>query len=741
MKLFSESFWGDVHKRSRGQAIRAEDDVQAMSVDAFFAHLEEKYKDKIYWMDKDHYTEGYDKDIVVDVRRGISIYGNYKNDELQRIVLVFSFKSTLGKTKYVQQRLESDKFETTDIPGGYDRFCVTYKHGVLNNHTYVDLIEFLLDIHINESFWGDVHKRSRGDEIRKEDDINNLNAEEFVDYLENRYEVTVDPDFFRIGVWYLGGASEGIANISIPIEKNDHNETPNLSNRMLMIRKDVQKDEFEIKPNKYIFRLYPNELKKTFGDDFDIDASDFKLTPYSGKITNQVCVDVLDKLLGMVERPILIKKVTESFWGDVHKRSRGDAVRKEDEMSDDDLNALDDFIFGFATRVVWDGVRVSLTNFLKYIDENPEALDCDIDRVKNYVEDNWHKSICDDVEAAIEQEYREKEQDMNESFWGDVHKRSIGDSMRKEDEVLSEDELNQIDQYITDYGNEVVLGWGRGSDACNLDEFINYLKTDRKVTDRILKYVKDNWFGEICDDVEGSIEQAQLEYNQDMYESFWGDVHKRSIGDSMRKEDEVLSDMEINSLNEFTLMYCRRERAHYIQNHIVPPPPSKRKENDYEGLIKYIEDRRDENLFTNVGDYEKIIEYIKKNWDKLDMDTYIKKWICSPDVMKGTKLVECDGVPGGLTPADVGGMGPAYFPGPNGEPGSGDLPSPTGIVYKQVAPFDTFIKMRRPKKNKKKKFRKEDEPCVHSPNAKVYDYVDDFRDYVDRTYNNMDRRK
>ena len=209
----------------------------------------------------------------------------------------------------------------------------------------------------------------------------------------------------------------------------------------------------------------------------------------------------------------------------------------------------------------------------------------------------------------------------------------------------------------------------------------------------------------------------------------------------MRKEDEVLSDMEINSLNEFTLMYCRRERAHYIQNHIVPPPPSKRKENDYEGLIKYIEDRRDENLFTNVGDYEKIIKYIKKNWDKLDMDKYIKKYIFSPDMMKDKKIVECDGVPGGLTTADVGGMGPAYFPGPNGEPGSGDLPSPTGIVYKQVAPFDTFIKMRRPKKNKKKKFRKEDEPCVHSPNAKVYDYVDDFRDYVDRTYNNMDRRK
>ena len=162
--------------------------------------------------------------------------------------------------------------------------------------------------YIGESVWGDIRRRGLGSEVKEEDDVNNLDAEGFVNYLEDRYEVNVDPEFFQIGCWYLGGHSEGIANISIPIEKNDHNETPNLSNRMLMIRKDVQKDEFEIRPNKYVFRLYPNELKKTFGDDFDIDARDFKLIPYSGKITNQVCVDVIDKLLGMVERPILIKK-------------------------------------------------------------------------------------------------------------------------------------------------------------------------------------------------------------------------------------------------------------------------------------------------------------------------------------------------------------------------------------------------------------------------------------------------
>ena len=97
-------------------------------------------------------------------------------------------------------------------------------------------------------------------------------------------------------------------------------------------------------------------------------------------------------------------------------------------------------------------------------------------------------------------------------------------------------------------------------------------------------------------------------------ESRWTDMQKRSSGEEIREEDKVLSDMEINSLNQFTLMYCREERAHYIQNHIVPPPPSRRKENDYEGLIKYIEDRRDENMFTNVGDYNKIIRFIKKKF-------------------------------------------------------------------------------------------------------------------------------
>jgi len=52
-------------------------------------------------------------------------------------------------------------------------------------------------------------------------------------------------------------------------------------------------------------------LRKTFEDKYELDYSpggEGKIIPKTGKITNQVCIDVLDKLLGMVENPILRKK-------------------------------------------------------------------------------------------------------------------------------------------------------------------------------------------------------------------------------------------------------------------------------------------------------------------------------------------------------------------------------------------------------------------------------------------------
>lgn len=105
---------------------------------------------------------------------------------------------------------------------------------------------------------------------------------------------------------------------------------------------------------------------------------------------------------------------------------------------------------------------------------------------------------------------------------------------------------------------------------------------------------------------------------------------------------------------------------------------------------------------------------------------------------KNDKITEeCEGgVPNGITPDCVSGMGPIRFPGEGGiEKGSGDLPLPSGRVYKQIQPFDSFIKHR--KKKRKKNPVKEISPdspyYKHSPNPPVYKYVYDFKEYCRKT--------
>ena len=451
-----------------------------------------------------------------------------------------------------------------------------------DNLEYIEQVEIYQDYmkKTNESIWSDMQDRSAGDTVRKEDERHKILERLLATYIKlfaescyyhDEYAYSSYPDFIS----YI----------------KDFRNNPRIE---------------EVCPNDSYFDDLLDYVNRETWDNQIFDT----IVEISQRIVHgehRITDDVIEELRK--------HNVNESIWSDMQDRSSGDVVRKEDEMTQDDLNAVDDFIFGFATRVVWDGMRVSLSNFLKYIDENPESLDCDIKRVKKYVEDNWHKDICDDVEAAIEQEEKERE--------------------------------------------------------------------------------------------------------QVMYESIWSDMQDRSAGETVRKEDEM---------NDYDFLMLRKTAKMFRNSYAY-------RGNTCDNFIKYIKRRKEEHFWTSVSDetYDKVIRFVQKNWgDCTGIQEFMDKYL--------SNINECDGVPGGLTPADVGGMGPAYFPGPNGEPGSGDLPSPTGIVYKQVAPFDSFIKIRK-QKRKKKKFRKEDEPCVHSENPPIYSHVDDFRDYVDRTYDNIDKKK
>lgn len=155
---------------------------------------------------------------------------------------------------------------------------------------------------LSESIWSDIQDRSAGETVRKEDDINHLDIDEFIEYLKKSYKVCTHD---RIIGFYTENHK---CKISIPIEMNDYNETPNMGNRILSIIIDLEHSgEISIMPNMYVFRLYPREIQKTFGDKYIINTSARTLTPKDKIVDNSVIVDVIDKLLGMVENPILKK--------------------------------------------------------------------------------------------------------------------------------------------------------------------------------------------------------------------------------------------------------------------------------------------------------------------------------------------------------------------------------------------------------------------------------------------------
>ena len=333
-----------------------------------------------------------------------------------------------------------------------------------------------------------------------------------------------------------------------------------------------------------------------------------------------------------------------------------------------------------------------------------------IDFILNITEPTKYP-IPDDVPMHI----IDNKKKVYESIWSDMEDRSIGDDKRVEDIVVLEDKYaDKFESCVKRFVEDIVYYEKYKND---FNDFKEYIINDTKgfgeawvgnttvpLSNVLLPYVEDNW--DKYDNIKKQINDRVLEEERNISKIGFKKEPGKSIKDTICDWWDTLDDeTKYDLMSDAPVM--SREEEEFYETHL------------------------DDDIFTGE-DLEADELFDRSNWDEL-----VKIYV---NYMKKSTLKECDGVPGGLTPADVGGMGAAYFPGPNGEPGSGDLPSPTGHVYHQVAPFGIFIKELK-KKKKKKKFRKEDEPCSHSPNAKVYDYVDDYREYVDRTYNQMDRKR
>ena len=165
---------------------------------------------------------------------------------------------------------------------------------------------------IDESVWADMHKRSNGTQIRKEDDIELLDMTELYDYILVHYELTDKNKKMTYGS----------KNMSITISSEGDE---------ILLSYGFHEVHLFFKLPKY--ELLETELHKKFNVSLAGNNYDHYIVEPSGKYTNQFFIDVLDCIIAN-RNTILRKKdnVSESVWTDIHKRSNGDAIRKEDEI-------------------------------------------------------------------------------------------------------------------------------------------------------------------------------------------------------------------------------------------------------------------------------------------------------------------------------------------------------------------------------------------------------------------------
>ena len=150
---------------------------------------------------------------------------------------------------------------------------------------------------INESIWSDIHKRSNGEKVRKEDD----DMKTFKHYLETHYKIT---DEFKDREYNMISHNQIYTNVSIIAFAYKDKDIPGWSLFHLSL-KEKDNGENEIQLNKTAQKLHIfDRLREEFVLT-DADTWDYIITPKSGKVNKQFFYKVLDFIIENVEYPEL----------------------------------------------------------------------------------------------------------------------------------------------------------------------------------------------------------------------------------------------------------------------------------------------------------------------------------------------------------------------------------------------------------------------------------------------------
>ena len=312
-----ESIWSDMQDRSAGKTVRKEDDIDLLDINEFCEYLKTIYKTN---SDNDISVIKIEGNMYLTIclyedeygyYRYIYYDGDYINTQLD---VIKTLKCLLEFERKFSIKFNENDFVVNCIdiyPKDKARIPVT-------NKFFIEVLDFILDrintpleqkikkiSNIKESIWSDIQDRSMGKTVRKEDDINLLDIDEFFVYLTEHYQPKNKKINEKIG-GRTSRTNTNIIEIFIPIESIDDR----IKTLMIVISK---KDNsiVSIATSQTLFDKYVN-LEKMLSNNYTINTSEHSskiyITPKK-KPTNQTVVDLIDIFIAVVDNPIL-KKVS-----------------------------------------------------------------------------------------------------------------------------------------------------------------------------------------------------------------------------------------------------------------------------------------------------------------------------------------------------------------------------------------------------------------------------------------------
>ena len=312
----TESIWGKVLDRGAGETVRKEDDIDHLDINELCEYLKTIYKTD---SDNDISVIEIEDNMYLAIRLyededgyyRYSYYdGDYINTQLDVIETLNCFFEFERKFSIIHTTNDDFVVDCIDIyPKDKVRIPVT-------NKFFIEVLDFILDrinapleqkiekiSNIKESIWGKILDRGAGETVRKEDDIDHLDYEEFFVYLTEHYQPKSKKDNEKIG----GRTSimdTNIIEIFIPIEYID-----NKIRRLTIEMSKKDNSIVSMAASSIFFDKYAN-LRRMW-DNYMLHTSKYNSGIYlkpMEKPTNQTVVDLIDMFLDVVERPILIKK-------------------------------------------------------------------------------------------------------------------------------------------------------------------------------------------------------------------------------------------------------------------------------------------------------------------------------------------------------------------------------------------------------------------------------------------------